>query len=113
MALHERVTIRLYDNDKCFGPGMAQLLERVTEYHSLRAAAISMALAYSKAWTMVRRAEAELGFPLLVSTTGGKGGGGAKLTDEAAALLARYRRLQREVNSFAKERFEALFIDYI
>ena len=66
MELHEKVTIRLFREEKCFGPGMAELLERVEQHRSLRAAAISMNLAYSKAWTMIQRGERELGFPLLV-----------------------------------------------
>ena len=47
MELHEKVTIRLFREEKCFGPGMAELLERVERHRSLRAAAISMNLAYS------------------------------------------------------------------
>ena len=39
--LHLKLTIRLYtdDNRRCFGPGIATLLERVREHRSLRAAA--------------------------------------------------------------------------
>ena len=51
------------------------LLHRVEEYHSIRQATLSMGMAYSKAWTIIRRAERELGFPLLNTTTGGSEGG--------------------------------------
>ena len=64
-TLHPVLSIRLFKDEKCFGPGIAQLLERVEEHRSLRAAAQSMEMAYSKAWTMVRRCESELGFRLL------------------------------------------------
>ena len=49
--LHLKLTIQLYtdDNRRCFGPGIATLLERVREHHSLRAAASSMEMAYSGA----------------------------------------------------------------
>ena len=71
-----KMTVRLYAEDnKIFGPGIAQLLHRVREFHSLRAAALSMNMAYSKAWTVLRAAEEHLGFKLLHTSTGGKGGG--------------------------------------
>ena len=86
--LHYNVSVRLFAEEKCFGPGIAALLLRVQELHSLRAAAMSMGMAYSKAWTITKHAERQLGFPLLHSSTGGKGGGGATLTPEGERLLA-------------------------
>lgn len=107
--LHPVLTIRLFNDDKCFGPGIAQLLERVKEHHSLRAAAQSMDMAYSKAWTIVRRCEAALGFQLLVYTTGGKHGGGAVLTQEAQDLLDAYDRYCRRLREHAGELFREEF----
>ena len=42
--LHLKVTLRIYSDDdqRCFGPGIATLLQRVREHHSLRAGAASM-----------------------------------------------------------------------
>ena len=97
------------EDNKVFGPGVAQLLHRVQELHSLRAAALSMNMAYSKAWTMLRSAERELGFKLLHSSTGGKGGGGAVLTEEGAQLLARYDELCRRMQAYGRRQFEELF----
>ena len=53
-----KLTVRLYsdDDERCFGPGIATLLHRVDAHRSLRAAAASMGMAYSKAWRIVRRA---------------------------------------------------------
>lgn len=113
MELHEKITIRLFQEDRCFGPGMAELLERVQEHHSLRAAAASMEMAYSKAWTMVKNAEAQLGFSLLCRVTGGAGGGGATLTPEAERLLACYRAYQEEVGAFARQRFGEIFGEFL
>ena len=52
------LSARVFSDQKCFGPGVSQLLKRVDELHSLRAAALSMSMAYSKAWTVVRNAAA-------------------------------------------------------
>ena len=42
--LHVGLTVRLFTDRKCFGPGVAELLRRVDEVHSLRAAAAVMAV---------------------------------------------------------------------
>lgn len=108
--LHPVITVRLFTDEKCFGPGVAMLLERVERLHSLRSAAMDMDMAYSKAWTILRNAERQLGFKLISSTTGGRHGGGAVLTAEAEALLSDYetfcRRLREEGDSLFSECFE-------
>ena len=105
------LTIRIFGEEKCFGPGVAVLLRKVRELHSLRAAAMSIGMAYSKAWTILKNAQQQLGFPLLHSTTGGKNGGGATLTPEAAALLAAYEEYCSELNAQAKTLFAEKFGD--
>ena len=107
------LTVRIFSDGKCFGPGVAELLRRVEREKSLRAAAISMAMAYSKAWTIIKTAEAKLGFKLLVSTTGGKNGGGATLSPEAVKLLAAYDEYYASVCHFADSEFCRIFTDIL
>ena len=108
--LHPVLSIRLFRDEKCFGSGVAQLLRLVQQHHSLRGAAIAMGMAYSKAWTIMRRCEEELGFSLLVYATGGKNGGGATLTPEAESLLCAYdrycKRLQAQSEAMFLEEFQ-------
>ncbi len=103
------VSPRILGEEKFFGPGIATLLHRVEEYRSIRQATASMGMAYSKAWTIIRRAERELGFALLTTTTGGSQGGGAALTEEGRAFLDRYDRFCALVNAHAQEDFKAVF----
>ena len=110
--LRVNLTIRLFSDRKCFGPGVAVLLHRVDELHSLRAAALSMEMAYSKAWKIVRTAEEGLGFRLLDSTTGGKNGGGAVLTEDARRMLDAYDAYCRELRQWAEQRFAERFAFY-
>ena len=110
--LHPVITVRLFTDEKCFGPGVAMLLERVERLHSLRAAAMKMDMAYSKAWTIVRNAEGQLGFKLLHSTTGGRHGGGASLTEEAKGLLEAYDGYCRELREAADRLYEKYFSGY-
>ena len=107
------LTVRLFCGEKCFGPGMAQLLRKVQELHSLRAAAMSMNMAYSKAWTIVRRCEEALGFPLLISSTGGSRGGGAALTQEARDLLEAYRRYCQRLEAWSQSVFQEEFQSFL
>ena len=111
--LHPVLSVRLFTDEKCFGPGVAALLTLVKTCHSLRAAAMEMGMAYSKAWTIIKRAEAGLGFALLSSTTGGKNGGGATLTPQAEAILAAYARYCGEVRAYAAQRFEEDFREFL
>lgn len=111
--LHYNLSCRLFTDEKCFGPGIAELLHRVERLHSLRAAAAEMEMAYSKAWTIVKNAEAALGFKLLLSTTGGKNGGGAALTPEGAAILQAYDRFCAQLRQFGDELFQEEFKAFI
>lgn len=104
-ALHCGITIRLYKEDKVFGPGVARLMELVEQTGSLRAAAGEMKMAYSKAWTILKNAERGLGFALLTTATGGMGGGGAQLTEEGKTFLLDYRAFETE----SREAVETLY----
>jgi len=106
-----KVVVRLFteDQNKAFGPGVAELLRRVDSLHSLRSAAASMEMAYSKAWTIVRNSESYFGFKLLSTATGGKGGGGAALTEEGRDLLERYDTFCKELKTFGDKLFAEKF----
>ena len=84
-------SIYLFEGDvRFFGEGPCRLLRGIEECGSLRASAAKMKLSYSKAITIVSRAEEALGFPLTEKQIGGKGGGGSKLTPQAIAFLEKY-----------------------
>ena len=106
------LTVRLFTDEKCFGPGVATLLHKVRELHSLRAAAMDMSMAYSKAWTIVKNAERQMGFPLLLSTTGGRHGGGAVLTEEGQALLDAYDGYCTELRETAYRLYDKYFAKF-
>lgn len=75
---------------KFFGEGPCRLLRCVEKTGSLRAAAMEMEMAYSKASKLLKRAEANLGFSLTTRAAGGKGGGGSVLTPEGKRWLRQY-----------------------
>ncbi len=110
--LHTVLTLRLFTDRKCFGPGIAELLRRVEEHHSLRAAAQSMEMAYSKALKITKNAEEGLGVKLLSSSTGGTHGGGAALTDEARRFLAAYDRYCERLRAYGEKLLDEEFTFY-
>lgn len=95
-------------NEKVFGEGPYRLLKAVQQEGSLRAAAIHMGMAYTKALRILRRAEEAFGEDLTTRVIGGSNGGGSSLTPYAQQLLTRYERYR----SACEEANRALFEQY-
>ena len=75
---------------KFFGEGPCRLLRCVEKTGSLRAAAMEMEMAYSKASKLLKQAEENLGFSLTTRSAGGKDGGGSVLTPQGRQWLDQY-----------------------
>ena len=106
-----RTRIVFFDDqdEKFFGEGPCRLLRAVEETGSLRAAAASMGMAYSKAWRIIRTAEGVFGCKLLDSTIGGRHGGGARLTPQAERLLGAYNAYVADLKAYADGKFQEAF----
>ena len=85
-----RITLTDNSGIKFFGEGPCRLLRCVEKTGSLRAAAMEMEMAYSKASKLLKQAESALGFPLTSRSTGGKDGGGSVLTPEGKQFILQY-----------------------
>ena len=92
---HYHVKVRVYNESIDFGNGVAELLQRIEATGSLSAAYKAMGMSASKAWKILRRAEADLGFALVSSTAG--------------LLLERYTAFNTEVQSAAAQAFAKYF----
>ena len=97
------------NEDKFFGEGPCNLLTRVEETGSLRSAAISMGMSYSKAMKLLKRAEKALGFPLTVRKVGGKSGGGSVLTTECKEWIEKYEAYRDECTKVNKAIYDKYF----
>ena len=109
MKVVTRITFWDQNGEKFFGEGPARLLQGIEEHGSLRSAAISMDMAYTKALKLLKNAEAALGFPLTTRTTGGKSGGGSTLTPEGKAWLSRYEAYAAACAEANREMFRKYF----
>ena len=103
---HYHVKVRVYNESIDFGKGVAELLQRIEATGSLSAAYKAMGMSASKAWKILRRAEADLGFALVSSTAGG---GSSVLTPEGRLLLERYTAFNAEVQLAAAQAFAKYF----
>ena len=104
-----KVYLTSAQGEKFFGRGPVELLERVDRLGSLHRAAKEMYLSYSKAVKLISTAEQGFGFPLLITETGGKGGGGSVLTQEARQAIKQFRAYETAVQQAAEEHFQHFY----
>ncbi len=75
-------------------PQRIALLQHIAEQGSITRAAKSAGISYKAAWDAIDELNNLAGTPLVERSVGGRGGGGAKLTEEGARVLRLYQRLQ-------------------
>ena len=109
MKVVTRITFWDENGEKFFGEGPARLLRGIKEQGSLRSAAMSMDMAYTKALKLMKNAEAALGYSLTTRTTGGKDGGGSILTPEGKAWLGRYEAYTKACEEANQQMFRKFF----
>ena len=104
-----RITFTDDNGIKFFGEGPCRLLRCVEKTGSLRAAAMEMEMAYSKASKILKQSEANLGFPLTTRVAGGKDGGGSILTNEGKRWLQQYEAYRNACVEANRELYRQFF----
>jgi molybdate transport system regulatory protein len=99
------------DSGERIGPGKIALLENISQHGSISAAGRAMDMSYKRAWDLVDEINRICRQPVVERQTGGKNGGGAALTAFGEALVARYRRIERDAASAVKKDLAALRSD--
>ena len=92
--------------DNWGGRGRIELLAAIGQTGSITAGAKAVGLSYKAAWDAIDTMNNLAGEPLVVRTTGGKGGGGSVLTPRAQRLIESFRVLEAEHRRFV-ERLDA------
>ncbi len=91
------VHIRVLLGVAAFGPGKADLLERIAETGSISAAARKMRMSYKRAWQLVDEMNHMFAQPLIDASPGGAHGGGARLTVLGGRVAKAYRGIQQKI----------------
>ena len=90
------------------GYGRIVLLERIREFGSITQAAKSMDMSYRHAWELVDSMNRQAAVPLVTAATGGKGGGGARLTEDGEKAIDLFWKLHSDFQTFLAEEEKVL-----
>jgi molybdate transport system regulatory protein len=82
------------------GWGRVTLLERIREHGSITKAAKSMEMAYRHAWDLVDSMNRQSKRPFVEVVAGGKGGGGARVTEEGEKAIRLFRQFAGDFKVF-------------
>lgn len=100
--------LRILFDGAMFGPGKAELLERIRDTGSISAAGRGMEMSYKRAWMLVETMNAAFREPLVESVRGGAGGGGARLTGVGEEVLRLYRAVEDQALNAAAPQIAAI-----
>ncbi|HOY62577.1 MAG TPA: LysR family transcriptional regulator [bacterium] len=96
------------DGQPVFGDGRLKLLKEIQKTGSITAATENLGVSYRHAWGEIRKIEQRLGFKLIDTQTGGRGGGGASLTPRAIDFLQSYEKISKSVSAEITKKFGIL-----
>lgn len=91
-----------------FGRGVELLLTGIEEHGSLNRTTKEMGMAYSKAWRILRQAEAEFGVQLVDRD----GAHGSTLTEEGRYWLTHYREMVEAADQAAQKVMKKYFLNW-
>ncbi len=95
--LHPRLRLSLEREEELFNARAKLLLLLIGETHSVRTASTMMALSQSKAWDMLNKLEAALGYELITRRKGGTQGSRSDLTQQGLAFLKAWQEYEERV----------------
>ena len=98
------------------GGGRIELLAQIHQHGSITQAAKAIGMSYKAAWDAIDAMNQLTGQPLVLRSTGGKGGGGTQLTERAQRLVKNFSLIEAEHLRFLAElsqRADGMTEDYL
>lgn len=95
-----------------FGTGKKDILEKIHQLGSIRAAAQDLKMSYRAVWGKIKTAEERLGLKLIQPVAGGGRDRGTILTPEALDLLNLFQTIHEQGNKQADALFGAVFANW-
>lgn len=94
--------------DIAVGPGKMELLEAIRDAGSISGGARKMGMSYRRAWMLVETMNSCFARPLVITSTGGRSGGGAQVTQDGEHVLSVYAAMMRDVEALARQHLQPL-----
>ncbi len=107
MNARSRVWVLVHQNS-FLGEGRVALLREIERSGSINKAAAAMNMSYLKAWKLIDAMNKLSGRPLVVRTSGGKGGGGTVLTEHGIQMIQLYEDLNKRCEKFLADELDKL-----
>jgi molybdate transport system regulatory protein len=90
------------------GPGKIALLEAIRDAGSISAGARKVGMSYRRAWLLIEQINTSLQQPAVTSTTGGRRGGGAVVTEAGRQIIQIYRSIEGAARKSTSSEFRAM-----
>jgi molybdate transport system regulatory protein len=110
LCIKSKIWIENENGEIVFGAGRLYILEAVSRFGSINAAAQELHMSYRAVWGKIRATEKRLGHPLLYRKTGGAQGGGSQVTPFGEKIIQRFKELQTSTRNAADEIFRDIFM---
>ncbi|NOT18180.1 MAG: LysR family transcriptional regulator [Sulfuriferula sp.] len=91
------------NGNNLIGRGRVTLLKKIAETGSISQAAKSMKMSYKAAWDAVDAMGKTLGEPVVLASTGGRGGGGTQLTAKAHQVISAFDSMEMRHQQILQE----------
>lgn len=111
LDVYPEISLVLGRNEGFFGPGAAQFLSLIDHTGSMQTACRQMHMSYTKGWKILKAAEKQLGYPLLITQSGGAEGGFSQLTPKSKDFLSRYLSMEKELREQGERLFHKYFLE--
>ena len=112
ISVYPQVELSLGRNEEFFSPFMAQFLSLIDYTGSIQTACRQLHISYTKGWSLLRSAQQQIGFPVLVTKSGGANGGCSQLTPRSRDFLSRYLAMEQALSREGKRLFQMYFPEY-
>lgn len=109
LDIFPQIQLTLERDEGFFGPSVAQFLSLIDHTGSMQTACRQMHMSYTKGWKILKAAEKQLGYPLLITQSGGAEGGSSLLTPKAKDFLARFLGMEKELREDALKLYQKYF----
>lgn len=107
--IHPYLDVKLEKEHIFFNSQTKLLLFLISNSYSMKQACEKMAISNTKAWQLINDAEKSVNFKIVQRKHGGNKGGRTKLSPQGEQLLISYQKLEEDIFSYTKNRFEDIF----